>query len=375
MDSFFTLIFYILIAILFPYFTLLAVSKKDRNQRIYFIILVSFLAAVIVGFRGYSGTDTAMYVANYNFGPAGTNRWVEMESGFVYLNQIFKSFGIPVELFFIFISFLTNLFALLSINRLRDSINIYVASFVYFTTIYFRSFNIIRQTLAVTICLYAIIIFLDKKYISSTILILLATQIHRTAYLCLFVIVAALLFKGRKSKWMIAIAILSLLILVMHRNSVGNLILLLTHNQYYAGYVLRNSGSSSSFAKYYLRISPVIIFSLLNVKRYKDNQKFLVLFALMVMGYILSSLGVYTATEINRIGLYFTSLNIFVMGYVANSNIEYKRHQLVIDKKILSLLIIIYFLFSMLIGVFVQKNNQIVPYHSNPSFISTGGDD
>lgn len=373
MNYFFTLIIYTLIILLFPFCVQFALNRKEKAQRIWFIILISLLAAIFVGFRGQSGTDTVMYMANYEFGSTSVTRWVEMEKGFLLLNQVFRKFGVPVEFFFIFISFLTNFFALLSIDKLRDYINVYVASFVYFTTIYFQSFNIIRQTLAVSICLYAYVLFMDKKYIASVILILIAAQIHRTAYLCLVIIIAGILFKGRKSKWTIGIVMLMLLILVMHRNSFGNLVLALTHNQYYAGYILRDSGSSSSFITYYLKISPVLIISFLNWKNYRSNPKFLVLFGLMLMGYILSSLGVYTSTEVNRIGLYFTALNIIIMGYCANNNITFDHLKILLDKRVITTLIIIYFFCTMIFGIFIQKNNQIVPYRSNPSLISNGG--
>lgn len=373
MNYFFTLIIYTLIILLFPFCVQFALNRKEKAQRIWFIILISLLAAIFVGFRGQSGTDTVMYMANYEFGSTSVTRWVEMEKGFILLNQVFRKFGVPVEFFFIFISFLTNFFALLSIDKLRDYINVYVASFVYFTTIYFQSFNIIRQTLAVSICLYAYVLFMDKKYIASVILILIAAQIHRTAYLCLVIIIAGILFKGRKSKWTIGIVMLMLLILVMHRNSFGNLVLALTHNQYYAGYILRDSGSSSSFITYYLKISPVLIISFLNWKNYRSNPKFLVLFGLMLMGYILSSLGVYTSTEVNRIGLYFTALNIIIMGYCANNNITFDHLKILLDKRVITTLIIIYFFCTMIFGIFIQKNNQIVPYRSNPSLISNGG--
>lgn len=373
MDYFFTLIIYILIVLLFPFLVQSVMNNENNFQRKALLVLISLLAAIIVGFRGYSGTDTSMYMANYNFGPTSVTRWVEMEKGFILLNQIFKGLGIPVELFFVFISFLTNLFALLSIERVKQSVNIYVASFVYFATIYFQSFNIIRQTLAVTMCLYAFVTFMDKKYITSIILILIAAQIHRTAYLCLVIIVATILFKGRKSKWMIGVSMILLILLIMHRNSVGNLVLFLTHNQYYAGYILRDSGSSGSFIDYYLKISPIIIVAFLNLKKYKDNPKFLVFFGLMLMGYILSSLGVYTSTEVNRIGIYFTALDIIVMGYCANNSITLGNINVVIDKKLIALLVISYFFFSMIFGIFVQENYQIVPYRSNPSLIFTGG--
>ncbi len=373
MNYFFTLIIYILIVLLFPLFVQFALDRKEKLQRIWLIMLISLLAAIVVGFRGESGTDTVMYMANYEFGPASVTRWVEMEKGFILLNQFFRELRIPVEFFFIFISFLTNFFVLLSVNRLRNYVNIYVASFVYFTTIYFQSFNIIRQTLAVSICLYAYVIFMDRNYITSIALILIAAQIHRTAYLCLAIIVAAILFRGRKSRLMIGAVIIFLMILVMHRNSIGNLVLTLTHNQYYAGYILRDSGSSSSFITYYLKISPVLIIAFLSLKNYRNNPKFLVFFGLMLMGYILSSLGVYTSTEVNRIGLYFTALNIIIMGYCANSSINFKHTKILLDKKVIATLIVIYFFCTMFFGIFVQKNNQIVPYRSNPSLISIGG--
>ena len=96
MNYFFTLIIYTLIILLFPFCVQFALNRKEKAPRIWFIILISLLAAIFVGFRGQSVTDTVMYMANYEFGSTSITRWVEMEKGFILLNQVFRKFGVPV---------------------------------------------------------------------------------------------------------------------------------------------------------------------------------------------------------------------------------------------------------------------------------------
>lgn len=361
-----------LIALLASYFVKVTLRNSDGHVQILLLLLISLITAFVVGFRGNSGTDTLMYRNVYENGQSGVNRWVPMEKGFILLCQIFKELHFSTDLFLIFISLITTFFILLAIRNEKEEISTYIASLIYFSTIYFQSFNIMRQTLALAICLYAFSLYVNRKYIVALIFILLATQIHTSAYMCLLIVLVQLLIKYVKAikiEWCVTGLVIILLLLVMNRGLMGQIVLALTGNPYYAGYVLRNTGAAGSLLIYYLKISPVLIISTLEFNYYKNNHRFMVFYILMIIGYILASMGAYAATEVNRVGLYFTSLSIFVLGYCSKHNIILNKGKIVISKNIITTLIVIYYTFNLINGLFIQHNNQIVPYRSTPEII------
>ncbi|MEE6637646.1 EpsG family protein [Limosilactobacillus pontis] len=361
MNVFLTFILYGFIILLFPYFVNLSLKQK-RNTKTIALVLISFLCALVATFRGNSGTDTSMYRTLYNFGEASITRWVSIEPGYMFLNNIFKGVGVSSNLFFGFLNLLTTFFVLLSIDREKNKVNVYVSSLIYFSTLYFQSFNIMRQALAVAICLYAICLYLDNTKVASVTLILIATLIHRSAIISLAIIVAKFMFEKRNSKLLIIISVAILMLLVLDRNLFGKIILTLTGSQYYASYVLRNSGSRGSFLLYYVKLLPILLISFLEIKNYKHSPNITVMFALMLFGYILSSLGVFTSTDINRLGMYFSTCDILVMGYCANHNISVGN--LYIKKNLLIGVILIYFILVFFIQTFILGYYEIVPYHN-----------
>lgn len=361
MSVFLTFALYIIIIITLPYFVDFSLKQK-RGTKIVLLLLISLICACIAAFRGNSGTDTSMYRTLYEYGEKSITRWVNIEPGYMFLNNLFRNIGVSSSFFFGVLSFFTTIFILFTIDREKEKINVYVSALVYFSTLYFQSFNIMRQMLAVSICLFAFSLYLDDKKLISIILILVATLVHRSAILCLFIIIAKFLFERRNSKLIMYISIAILLLLVLDRNLFGKVILMITGSQYYAGYVLRDAGSKGSFLLYYIKLLPILFVSFLEFKNYRKDPIINVMFILMLFGYILSSLGVFTSTDINRLGIYFSSCSIIVMGYCAKNSVIIRDFY--INRSVLTAIILLYFVSIFIIQTFILGYYEIVPYHN-----------
>src|SRR5699024_8712883 len=145
------------------------------------------------------------------------------------------------------------------------------------------------------------------------------------------------------------------------RNLFGKVILMITGSQYYAGYVLRDAGSKGSFLLYYIKLLPILFVSFLEFKNYRKDPIINVMFILMLFGYILSSLGVFTSTDINRLGIYFSSCSIIVMGYCAKNSVIIRDFY--INRSVLTAIILLYFVSIFIIQTFILGYYEIVPYH------------
>lgn len=368
MPYFLTLILYFSIIFILP-----VLSKKciysTNKYKVLNLVCISIIPGIIAGFRGNSGTDTLMYKTVYQLGSQGIKRWVQMENGYLLLNDLFSSLHFPFSFFLFFISTLTTLFVLLAINMERKYINVYISSMTYFTTLYFQSFNFIRQALAVSICLFAMVLFLHQKFWVAIPLIILAAQFHRTAYICLLVCIFYFLIRGKNKGLKITLVLLSVLLIVINQRVAANIVFYLTRNNYYVGYITRQTVSQGNFLTYALKTSPVFILSLLYYRKIRQskNTNMIIYLTIMLTGYLLSALGVHAATEVNRIGLYFTIMNVLVFGYCSNNDLLLSKINLQIDQKIIRLALILFLITNFFNSIFIHKNQQVVPYRSDPA--------
>lgn len=368
MPYFLTLILYLLIIFVLPLFSEKCIYSTNK-YKILNLICVSIVPGIVAGFRGNSGTDTLMYKTVYQLGSQGIKRWVQMENGYLLLNDLFSSLHFPFSFFLFFMSTITTLFILLAINLEREYVNVYISSMTYFTTLYFQSFNFIRQALAISISLFAMVLFLHKKFWIAIPLIILAAQIHRTAYICLLICVFYLFIRGKNKGVKMIITLLLFFLIVINQGIAANIVFYLTRNNYYVGYITRQTGNQGNLLTYMLKTSPVLVLCLLYYRKIRQskNANMIVYLTIMLTGYLLSALGVHAATEVNRIGLYFTMMNVFVFGYCSNNNLLLPKVHLQVDKKIIKLALVLFLAISFFNGIFIHKNQQIVPYRSNPT--------
>ncbi|MFT9457219.1 MAG: EpsG family protein [Liquorilactobacillus hordei] len=358
------------IVILMTEITSYAMNVRKKFTSNILIIAVIVISSAVVAFRGITGTDSAMYITLYEDGANSIFRWNQIENGFLLFMKLVRNLGGSYQLFFFLVSSLTTGFILMTIAHEKKIINVRIAAVIYFTDLYFNSFNIMRQSLAISICLYALIIFFDRKKITGILLILLAAQIHYSAYVCLLVILGDFLFNNRNTRTnilMMFTLFIGILFLISHRLLLGNIVQLVTGNQYYAGYITRDDYTGGSFLIYYLKIFPILSIPFLYLRYYKNHAYMNVLFVLMICGYIMSSLGAVLATQVGRIGMYFTTLSIVMLGFCCNNDI-YIGNKIVVKKDIVSFCVYSFYILMFIINVFVSKYYEIVPYRPFTEF-------
>lgn len=365
-----TFLLYMAIVILMTEITSYAMNVRKKFTSNILIIAVIVISSAVVAFRGITGTDSAMYITLYEDGANSIFRWNQIENGFLLFMKLVRNLGGSYQLFFFLVSSLTTGFILMTIAHEKKIINVRIAAVIYFTDLYFNSFNIMRQSLAISICLYALIIFFDRKKITGILLILLAAQIHYSAYVCLLVILGDFLFNNRNTRTnilMMFTLFIGILFLISHRLLLGNIVQLVTGNQYYAGYITRDDYTGGSFLIYYLKIFPILSIPFLYLRYYKNHAYMNVLFVLMICGYIMSSLGAVLATQVGRIGMYFTTLSIVMLGFCCNNDI-YIGNKIVVKKDIVSFCVYSFYILMFIINVFVSKYYEIVPYRPFTEF-------
>lgn len=385
MSSIITFILYSIL--IFGSATIMNKSVLTQNKYLIYIsgILVTIILAVFAALRVNAGTDTAMYRYAYENGANHVFRWVDFESGYLMIMNILHYFDCSSNTLFFIMNFFTCGFIIMSIIIERNNINVFVAMIIFISNFYFYSFNALRQTFAASICFFAMCIFFKTDYnyqriltlssnlkielnlrkILSFVLILFATCFHTSASICLFLFIGNIFFNEKNTFKLLIISFIVLTLLMFNRDILANIVLKLTGSGYYANYISRDAASDGSFITYYIKNMPSILISTLCLKNFNTSKERLYMYALMIIGIILASIGSVTATFVNRIGLYFSCLNIIVLSYCCKNDIcikTFAQNKLKITSGILSVITVLYFYALFIYNVFYRGFNQLVPY-------------
>lgn len=166
-------------------------SKKNKKQKIMFLIANFIPLIIISGFRNSSvGIDTGHFTKAFSgiirMEPQdfGTLRY---EYGFSYLCWILGKISSNPQI----LIFVTSAFINISIARFiyKNSDNICYSTALYILCNFFFSYmNIMRQAIAIAIVLWGFEYLKEKKYIKFSIFVVLASFFHASAFLALLLI-------------------------------------------------------------------------------------------------------------------------------------------------------------------------------------------
>lgn len=172
----------IMVSVLLAFFAL-KIKEKWKAKLIIFLII--FILTFLVGFRGnIVGKDTVAYIKIFNFVKIGDFKNANVrELGFLYMTyglfKIFKNYKI---LFFIY-GFIINSLIILRFWELKEISHFPLMLFIFLSTYYFMTFNIMRQFISVAIIFYASKFIFKKQNIKFFIAIIIAYFFHKTAVL------------------------------------------------------------------------------------------------------------------------------------------------------------------------------------------------
>lgn len=257
------------------------VNEYAIKKKIKFLIILSacciiMIPAIVAGIRDYSiGTDVNFYVRR-SFDLAGNfstlKDWLSfsnlpntpvtgMEKGFLVLVFLTSRISGNAHFLLFFISLIIGFFIYLSLYKMKKSSSIFLGELVFLLTLYNASFNMVRQSIAMAISLFALSLLLTSnknKYMKFLIWILIAISFHGIAIITLIFLVMYEVFKKAKYvewKKQIAFIILSILILVFFGKIVEFAINNGIINSRYAGYV---SGGTAQMTNIMPRLGIII---------------------------------------------------------------------------------------------------------------------
>lgn len=297
------MLFYITLVFIFTFLLHHSISMFDKNNKISVTLSCFYVLifALIGGLRNLDvGTDLQGYGSLYFY-------WADVSKPFFkYLSESdSKEFGwfaliylcksITTEIhFYLFVQeFIKMSLIIATAYYFRHRIKPYIFIFSYFCFFAFYGFSMMRQTLALTLCIYSLTYLDAKRYVMFAVMVLLGYSCHNSAIL--FAITPAIYFFAQKNikTWIIiVVCVLSysfLIPIMIYIESTG-----LLNEGKATGYM--DTGVVSAKTNMLLAIYVIICgFILKRMKIIKDQRTYiniilynsiLTLFMLMLSSYI-----------------------------------------------------------------------------------------
>ena len=361
-----TFMLYIFIAVVSSELIVISLKFKNKYNINFLLLVVAIILSLLAAFRGNTGTDSAMYKqAYYNINSVNSSRWSEFEPGFSILIKSLNYLHFSYHALFFLMSFIGTWLIIKLIIRYKNNIDVRFAVIWYVIDLYLISLNGMRQGMAVAVGIYAMAFFVEKKFLQSLILIIVASMFHTSALICLAVFGCKILFDNRHSKVLLIFVSSVIIFLMFNRDLFGDIVTMLTGSVYYGNYFRGGESSQGTLVGYFIKIFPILFLSVLNYHEYNKENHMKILFSLMFCGYLLSMISSIKAGQGARVGWYFTYLNILVIPFCLKYNLKMKfiRNKVYsINLIYIKVIMYIYIIVMMIYNLFLKEFNQVVPY-------------
>lgn len=345
--------------------TCLVFDLFTRNNKIN-INIYKFLLFVVYSLLGYVsairydvGRDYQHYVDIYQWiNSPWINRTYE-EPGFRSLVKLCGYLGYSYQSIFVISSLLLAISCYIFTINYVNIENWFLFAFLFICGgSYFSSMNLVRQYMAMSFILFALVLLKYKKYILTILLIILAVMFHKTAIFMSLPIMIAYFVKSIKKNYLL----IGTFVIVFAISMVGldkSVAFVMRVIPFWKGYTTSHFLLERNYTALLKVIFPVLLFIysyyIDNILERKNNYFYRLFFlgALFYSG--LSFLGAGNVAIWRIVELFAP----FFYVYICNSSIFR-----ISEKYILYILIISYFLLLTIVTIFQMNGNGVMPYQS-----------
>ncbi|WP_148561847.1 EpsG family protein [Thiopseudomonas alkaliphila] len=181
-----TILFYNFILLSSTFFVWLSEKMLYKLDRCLVIGVAFFLVFLPAAIRYDIGTDYLNYLEIYESGSYIDYKL--KEPAFYFINWFLDSIGAHFQWLFVVFSFIFTAVAFKAYPRK----NVWLLHFLFFSMLWYFSFNGIRQAMALSWCLLALFQFFDRKYVFFIVLTLIASTFHQSALIFTLVGIACM---------------------------------------------------------------------------------------------------------------------------------------------------------------------------------------
>lgn len=291
------------------FFSTLMMYLSDKGKTVFdqrFLTLLAFILVTIPSAIRYDvGTDYLNYVGIYH---SIEYFQKSIEPAFYLLNVVLNGVGAHFQWVFTISAFLFSTLAFKSYPK-RDA---WIVHLLFFSMFLFYSFNIVRQAIAISFCLFAISKFIKKAYLSYIILCLIGFLFHSSALLIIFLGIIARLPTSRNFQTSTApllfasILILTFLlsnVVIQYINVIIPYLGLADYNIYFSGkYFVGRENATGLTVLFWILFSFYVFFNIKPILELNKNYWILII---MIFLYSFTSILAFNIIIFSRAAIYF----------------------------------------------------------------------
>lgn len=195
------LIYFLLIAyiLILPLIVSPFVGGNKRKTQVFTALFGMLAVFLLLALKGTSvGIDIKGYEEQYYLSRIvswDNFHYVYFENGYILIEKIFSKAGIPFQWFAAIIYFLECSSIGLLIAKFSKDARLSIIFFICYQFLVFSTSGL-RQTLAFALCMFAFLLYTRRKllsYIAGTLIVLLTTTIHTSAFIFLVIAVVMII--------------------------------------------------------------------------------------------------------------------------------------------------------------------------------------
>lgn len=368
------MLIYLMVFLIVEILAILA-SKKQSTKKMkiaIYPILIVVVLSVFGGFRDLTiGTDVLVYGANWfkiatNFSSLSSyiNFIDSSDFGYLLINYIVSRFTSDVNIFLMILQLICNGLVVATLYRYREKVPFWLSLLLYLCVFYCRTFNILRQAIALSIVFYSVRFLEQNHTVRFIISVLLASTFHFTAIVSLIILFfrkICELSSRFKTMFVVIIVIITFMFVFFIKDMISILYSLGIVNLRIYNYLYDFATSSFSVTLIELIFkSLMLLLILLQNKKMKDNFKLnnlLVLCAIVdFVTYQIRSVIMYA----DRLSFYF---GYFLMLIFPQTAISLKAKGR--DKWVLNCLFAVFLLGYWYYKFIYSGSCEVYPYSSS----------
>lgn len=380
------------------------VEEKTNNKKLVILldILVVLFPSIIAGIRYNVGTDYAgAYKPIYDELLNGhlEERRRNIEIGYILINKLVIFLHGNFNIVMFICSLITNSCIYAGLKHYKDKINVPLGFFFFMVIFYQKSFNLVRQLMAIAVVFYGFK-YLDikddedikenekykekylkkgkdiakykprykhsKEYLKDFVIsnakyficVIIAALFQRTALVMLVVPFVREIYVNPKKVFQIlkVLSFVVLLVIILNFDKIGKMLSNIKSLEYYALYFSKTNAPGLSIA-YFIRILPGIVPFFFMIKKINHDKQMSLLFSMNIIGAILLLLGYLTSTYGERLALFFNIFQIVLFPYYIR---QFKNNKVLFVLSIIALVSVnlaIWFY-----DYIYKKRDETVPY-------------
>lgn len=350
----------IILSLLFHY---LGKEKKIKNTKYIFWGLIIFLF-LVSAFRYNVGQDYQHFVDVYHWIEEGLPGGNYVEIGYKAINYFIQILPFSnVYLLFIITSAIINFGFGYVIYKNVEKKYWFLAIFIFMGSgIFFASLNLIRQYIAIIITTFAVTYILQKKYIVSILLVLLASSFHTSALIMVPFLLFYLIFKNQKyEKVLLILYVLSLIIMVVDLRQIMDLFLFIIPERW-EWYLQSEFLTSRNYSAIIKQLVPniLLLYALWKRKEILERNRNYDIYILMLFANVFITNCFYGVLVLLRLSYFFDISLVFVIPIIFESLNQYNSHIQILGKTA----IIGYYILLTIVTIFIMNGHGVMPYQS-----------